>query len=153
DEGQADAEGQSKAEDQVDETDGHQLSDDTEPSEPHSGLQTQPAFAGFGAVPFGWRHDHGTCSWHRMGSWARAARKACLGRSLIPDRGLSPGQPPVGPGQPSSALAGGLEVRAAGAVCRLPRPMQKPMSHPNGAPPPVSVRELRKIYRDITAVD
>jgi ABC-2 type transport system ATP-binding protein len=31
--------------------------------------------------------------------------------------------------------------------------MQKPMSHQNGAPPPVSVRNLRKIYRDITAVD
>jgi len=31
--------------------------------------------------------------------------------------------------------------------------MQKPMSHPNGAPPPVSVRELRKTYRDIAAVD
>jgi ABC-2 type transport system ATP-binding protein len=31
--------------------------------------------------------------------------------------------------------------------------MQKPMSHPNRAPPPVSVRELRKIYRDIAAVD
>jgi len=31
--------------------------------------------------------------------------------------------------------------------------MQKPMSHSNGARPPVSVRELRKIYRDIAAVD
>src|SRR5262245_19388540 len=31
--------------------------------------------------------------------------------------------------------------------------MQKPMSRPNGALPPVSVRELRKIYRDIAAVD
>src|SRR5215469_8470835 len=31
--------------------------------------------------------------------------------------------------------------------------MQKPMSRPNGALPPVSVRELRKIYRDIVAVD
>src|SRR5215470_4194783 len=32
--------------------------------------------------------------------------------------------------------------------------MQKPMSHSTGAsPPPVRVRELRKIYRDIVAVD
>jgi ABC-2 type transport system ATP-binding protein len=31
--------------------------------------------------------------------------------------------------------------------------MQKPMSHSNGAPPPASVRDLRKIYRDIAAVD
>jgi ABC-2 type transport system ATP-binding protein len=31
--------------------------------------------------------------------------------------------------------------------------MQKPMSHSNGAPPPVRVRELRKIYGDIAAVD
>jgi ABC-2 type transport system ATP-binding protein len=32
--------------------------------------------------------------------------------------------------------------------------MQKPMSQPNGAsPPPVDVRELRKVYRDIAAVD
>ena len=32
--------------------------------------------------------------------------------------------------------------------------MQKPMSHSTGAsPPPVHVRELRKIYRDIAAVD
>src|SRR5262245_64555338 len=31
--------------------------------------------------------------------------------------------------------------------------MQKPMPHPNGGPPAVSVRELRKIYRDIAAVD
>src|SRR5262252_361162 len=31
--------------------------------------------------------------------------------------------------------------------------MQKPMPRANGAPPPVSVQELRKIYRDIAAVD
>ena len=32
--------------------------------------------------------------------------------------------------------------------------MQKPMSQSNGAsPPPVDVRELRKVYRDIAAVD
>ncbi len=32
--------------------------------------------------------------------------------------------------------------------------MQKPMSQKNGAsPPPVAVRELRKVYRDVTAVD
>src|SRR5215510_8238336 len=32
--------------------------------------------------------------------------------------------------------------------------MQKPMSQQKGAlPPPVAVRELRKVYRDITAVD
>jgi ABC-2 type transport system ATP-binding protein len=32
--------------------------------------------------------------------------------------------------------------------------MQKPVSQSNGAlPPPVTVRELRKVYRDITAVD
>ena len=32
--------------------------------------------------------------------------------------------------------------------------MRKPMSQSNGAsPPPVVVRELRKVYREVTAVD
>jgi ABC-2 type transport system ATP-binding protein len=37
---------------------------------------------------------------------------------------------------------------------RLPRPMQKPVSQSNGAlPPPVAVRELTKVYRDVAAVN
>src|SRR5256885_12178482 len=46
-EGEAYAEGQRKAQYEVDEADGHQLADHAEPSQPHGGLQSKPALDRF----------------------------------------------------------------------------------------------------------
>src|SRR6187455_1911163 len=70
-------------------------------------------------------------------------RNACLARFPIPDRGCA-----------QAAVAGPRRSGHRRLASRLPRQMQKPMSQSIGAsPPPVVVRELRKVYRDVTAVD
>jgi hypothetical protein len=92
DQRQADAEGQREAQHEIDEADGQQLADHTEPAQPDRGLQPQPALERLFSLPFVLGHRVSLVS-ASDGRRARGAAQLASG-ALLPQIGGG-GQRPI----------------------------------------------------------